>query len=440
MTVPASPTVSLAEATRAWARIAIHSFGGPAGQIATIHRVVVAERGWLTEAQFLHALGYCMLLPGPEAQQLVTYAGWRLHGVRGGLIAGSLFILPGFVAILALSIGYATFGQVAAVAAIFAGLKPAVFAIVMEALNRLGKRALPDRWAIGFAAAAFLGIFAFGVPFPVIIAVAGLAGASLGRQAGSPLPPEPAGGPPPEPRSRPSIGSVARTVALWLAVWFLPVIALLAVVGRDHILIRLAAFFSQTAVVTFGGAYSVLAYVAQEAVATFGWLSPAEMLDGLGLAETTPGPLIMVLQFVGYLAASRGMDGSPILAGVAGSVVTTWVTFAPCFLFVFAGAPYLEWLRGHRVLSAALAGIMAAVVGVVLNLTVWFALHVLFSEVTLTRIGPAELLVPRWSSIDLTAAFVATAALIAVFRFRIGMFPTLALGAGLGLISLLLGR
>lgn len=438
MTGPAPPPVSLGAATRAWVRIAIHSFGGPAGQIATIHRVVVAERGWLTEAQFLHALGYCMLLPGPEAQQLVTYAGWRLHGVRGGLIAGSLFILPGFLAILALSIGYATFGQVAVVAAMFGGLKPAVFAIVLDALIRLGKRALLGRWAIGLAAAAFLAIFAFAVPFPIIIVAAALAG-MLGRHGAAPLPPTTTE-PSQAASARPPTGQLIRTVVLWLAIWFVPVIILFGIVGRGHILIQLASFFSQTAVVTFGGAYSVLAYVAQEAVATFGWLSPGEMLDGLGLAETTPGPLIMVLQFVGYLAASRAMDGSPVLGGIAGSMVTTWVTFAPCFLFVFAGAPYVEWLRGHRVLSAALAGIMAAVVGVVLNLTVWFALHVLFGEVTPTGIGPMELLVPRWSSANLPALAIAVVALIAVFRYRVGMFPTLGMGAGLGAISWLLGR
>lgn len=425
--------VPLGEATAAFARIAAQSFGGPAGQIAVIHRIVVDEKAWLDEPQFLHALGYCMLLPGPEAQQLATYVGWLLHGVRGGLIAGTLFVLPGFLAILGLSVLYAGYGNVGLVAATLAGLKPAVFAIIVAAVIRLGRRALGTRTAWTIAAAAFVAIFVFAVPFPAIIVVAALLGYATARgRAATPVDVQVGA-------RAPSPARLVRTVLLWLAVWFVPVLALLVVLGRGHILVEEALFFSRAAVVTFGGAYAVLAYLAQQVVHGFGWLSPGEMLDGLGLAETTPGPLIMVVQFVGYLAASRQWPGvDPVLAGLAGSLVTVWVTFAPCFLFIFAGAPYIEWLRGHRGLSAALGGIMASVVGVVLNLALWFALHTVFRSVRLIDAGPLHLLVPVPGSIDLPVAAIAAGALVAAFRFRAGMFAVLAGGALAGVLIWLL--
>jgi chromate transporter len=430
------PAVPFRSALRAWVKVAAYSFGGPAGQIAVLHRVVVDERKWLTEDRFIHALSYCMLLPGPEAQQLATYVGWLLHGVRGGLAAGLLFILPGFVSILLLSIAYVAYREMGLVAAVFFGLKPAVAAIVAEAVVRLKRRALKGSLSTWIAAAAFVAIFFFDVPFPLIVigaAIAGLAGDRFGpRHAAA------------EPTARvavPRVGPLIRTVLTWLAIWLAPVAALLLIFGRDHVFVREAAFFSKVALVTFGGAYAVLAYVAQQAVDVFGWLTAGQMLDGLGLAETTPGPLIMVVQFVGFLGAA-GSPGTmdPLVAGVVGSVVTTWVTFAPCFLFIFAGAPYVEWLRGHRALTAALGGVMAAVVGVVLNLAVWFALHVVFAEVASTRVGPARLWIPELSSIDVAAALIAAGALVAVLRYRFGMFAVLGAGAAVGVLyKLVLG-
>lgn len=429
---PLAGRASLREATAAWAQVAAHSFGGPAGQIAVIHRVVVSEKKWLDEEQFLHALGYCMLLPGPEAQQLATYVGWLLHGTRGGLIAGLLFILPGFLSILLLSILYTTFGALGVVAAIFAGLKPAVLAVVVEALVRLKSRALPNVASVGIALAAFVAIFVFRVPFPLII----LAAAGWGYLANRGSVVSDAAK---DRTAAPSLLRLARTVSIWLIIWLAPVLALLLTLGPEHVLVREAAFFSKTAVVTFGGAYAVLAYLAQQAVEVFGWLTPGEMLDGLGLAETTPGPLIMVVQFVGYLAASREMGVDPILGGIAGSVVTTWVTFAPCFLFIFAGAPYVEWLRGHRGLSAAMGGIMAAVAGVVLNLAVWFGLHVVFGTVNSVEVGPARLWVPDLATVNLLALGIAIASAVALFRFRAGMLVVLAGGAVVGVVGWGLG-
>jgi chromate transporter len=372
-----------------------------------------------------------MLLPGPEAQQLATYLGWRLHGTRGGLTAGLLFVLPGFLSILALSLLYATYREVAVVAAVFHGLKPAVLAIVLEAVFRLKRRAVADRQSTALAALAFVAIFAFGVPFPAIVLGAGAAGFLLGR-------------PRSDSTGRPRTGSAdgaapvrytLRTAALWLAIWLAPVAVLWLGLGRGHVLVEAALFFSRAAVVTFGGAYAVLAYVAQQAVDVYHWLAPGEMLDGLGLAETTPGPLIMVVQFVAFLGAFRQAGGlHPILAGIAGSVVATWVTFAPCFLFVLAGAPWIERLRGNRTLNAALRGIMAAVVGVVLSLAVWFALHTVFREVRDVTWGPLSLPVPRLAGIDLGAGLIAALAAVAVFRFRWGMFAVLGAGAAAGVV------
>jgi chromate transporter len=431
---PATGPVPFGEATRAWARVAAQSFGGPAGQIAVLHRIAVQEKRWISERRFLQALGYCMFLPGPEAQQLATYLGWTLHGVRGGLVAGGLFILPGFASILALSVVYATLGETPALATIFYGLKPAVLAIVLQALRRLRLRALRDTQSVLVAAGAFVGMAAFGVPFPAVIAAAAVAGVALGIGAGHAGPPdgtadEP-GGAAGTPVARP-----LRTAVTWLAIWLLPVLALFAAFGPDHVFVRQAVFFSKAAVVTFGGAYAVLAYVAHHAVEVQSWLTPAEMLDGLALAETTPGPLIQVVQFVGFLGAHRSASGiDPLLAGILGSVITTWVTFAPCFFFVFVGAPLMEQLDRRPRLQAALAGITAAVVGVILNLALWFALHTLFGQVRAWSWGALRVELPVWSSIDVGAALIAALAVMLAFRLRAGMFTLLGFGVAAGLL------
>jgi len=433
---------AFAEAVRTWARIAALSFGGPAGQIAVMHRILVEEKRWIGEARFLHALNYCMLLPGPEAQQLAIYIGWLLHRTKGGLVAGVLFVLPGFVAIMALSMIYAAFGSVGIVQALFFGLKAAVLAIVIEAVMRIGRRALKNRVMVGIAAAAFLAIFAFGVPFPLIILAAGVVGYA-GGWAGLPAF-RPGGGGHgaghgpivadadtalgeelPD-HARPGVLWSLKVAAVCLVLWLGPVLALLLTVGSGDVFSQIAVFFSKMAVVTFGGAYAVLAYVAQAAVETYGWLRPGEMLDGLGMAETTPGPLIMVVQFVGFMGAFRAPgELPPLLAGALGGMLTTWVTFVPCFLWIFAGAPFVETLRSNRALSAALAAITAAVVGVVLNLAVWFALHVLFGELWEVRAFGLRLDVPVPASVNIASLLLAAAACVAVFRFRVGMIPVL---------------
>jgi chromate transporter len=425
--------VSRREALGVWVKVALHSFGGPAGQIAVIHRVVVDEKRWLSERRFLHAMSYCMLLPGPEAQQLVTYIGWLLHGVRGGLIAGGLFILPGFVSILVLSVLYAGYRDVGMVEGLFFGLKPAVLAVVIEAVVRLRRRALIGTVDVAIAAGAFLAIFAFGVPFPLVVAGAALAGLAANRSGNTATAGDgmPAGSAIP----LPSLLAAGRTAVVWLAIWLVPLIALLAALGPQHVFVREGVFFSKAAVVTFGGAYAVLAYVAQQAVETYQWLGPGEMLDGLGMAETTPGPLIQVVQFVGFMGGYRHAAGlQPMLAGVVGSIVTTWVTFAPCFLFIFVGAPFVEYLRGNRWLNAALRGITAAVVGVVLNLAVWFALHTLFGQVQTVEYGVVRTSVPLLATLDWRALIIAVGAMVAIFRFRIGMMATLGAAAIVGVV------
>lgn len=442
--------VPFGEALRVWARIALLSFGGPAGQIAVMHRIVVEEKRWIGETRFLHALNYCMLLPGPEAQQLAVYIGWLMHRGPGGLVAGILFVLPGAVAIMALSIIYALYGAAGPVQALFFGLKAAVLAIVVQAVIRIGGRALRNRAMVGLAAAAFLAIFVAGVPFPWIIAAAALAG-YLGHRAGLPAfqPSAAAGGGPADTPSRlgdgvpdhcrPSARRLATVLAIALPLWALPVVAAAAILGPGNVLAEIGLFFSRMAVVTFGGAYAVLAYVAQEAVQAYGWLQPGEMLDGLGMAETTPGPLIMVLQFVGFMAAFRAPGAlDPFLAGIAGGLMTTWVTFVPCFLFIFAGGPYIEALRGNRALGAALSAVTAAVVGVILNLSLWFALHSMFGEVRAVRPGLA-LELPVWSTLDPWAAGLGALAMIALFRVKLGFVATLAGCAALGIALHLAG-
>jgi chromate transporter len=438
----------LGEATRTWARVALLSFGGPAGQIAVMHRILVEEKRWIGERRFLHALNYCMLLPGPEAQQLAIYIGWLLNRTAGGLIAGGLFVAPGLVVLMALSILYARFGAVGAVGAFFFGLKAAVLVIVFEAVMRVGRRALKNRVMIGLAAGAFVALFAFAAPFPAVIAIAGLIG-FLGARAGHPAflggaaHGAPAAGEVSDADSllgdaipahaRPSLGWALRVCAVILTLWLAPTLIIGFTLGWDNVFSRIAVFFSKMAVVTFGGAYSVLAYVAQEAVHTQHWLRPGEMLDGLGMAETTPGPLIIVTQFVGFMGAFRGAQApSPLLAGVLGGLLTTWVTFTPCFLWIFLGAPFAEALREARALNGALRAITAAVVGVILNLAVWFALHLLFRQTTPIHQAGLALDAPVLSTLNWPSAVLTAAAAIAAFRFKVGMIPLLIACAAAG--------
>ena len=433
---------TLAQAARIWARIGLLSFGGPAGQIALMHRILVEENRWLGERRFLHALNYCMLLPGPEAMQLAVYIGWLMHRTLGGIIAGLLFVVPGMVAIMALSWIYAIWGDTGALEGLFFGLKAAVLAIVVQAVIRIGSRALRNRVMIGIAAASFVAIFAFGVPFPVIVLGAALAGL-LGAQAGLTAFRDggghgAAGGAPvadadtllgdgtPD-HTRVSAGWAARISAVFLGLWLLPVAALFLALGPQDVFAQIAGFFSVMAVVTFGGAYAVLAYVAQQAVETYGWLAPGEMLDGLGMAETTPGPLIMVTQFVGFMGALREAGGlPPLLAGTLGGLLTTWVTFLPCFLWIFLGAPFIERLRDNHALTAALTAVTAAVVGVILNLALWFGLHVLFDRLRPVAAMGLDLDLPVWRTLDPAALVLILAAMIAVFRLRAGTVPVLA--------------
>ncbi len=435
--------VPFGEAVRTWARVAALSFGGPAGQIALMHRVLVDEKEWISEERFLHALNYCMLLPGPEAQQLATYIGWLLHRTRGGLVAGTLFILPGFIAILALSILYAEYQQSGAVQALFFGLKPAVMAIVVEAVLRIGRRVLKNGVMASLAVLSFVGIFFFGVPFPVLILSAAVIGYIGGRvrpdrfvvikgHGGSSVAAESTAEAVVH-SVNPSWRRSLRITALFLTLWFGPLVALWLSLGANSVLVQEGIFFSKAAVVTFGGAYAVLAYIAQQAVERFGWLQPGEMLDGLGMAETTPGPLIMVVQFVGFMGAYRNPGPfDPLVAGILGSLVTTWVTFVPCFFWIFLGAPYIERLRGNRNLTAALSAVTAAVVGVIANLAVWFSLHTLFGRVHTESIAGMRLLLPDLATISWPACAVAVLAFLLTFYWKAGMALTLATSAAAG--------
>jgi chromate transporter len=426
----AHASVTFAEALGTWAKIGVLSFGGPAGQIALMHRVIVDEKRWLSDQQFLSALNFCMLLPGPEAMQLATYVGWRLHGVAGGLVAGLLFVVPGAVVVFALSAFYAAFGNVPLVAALFVGIKAAVLAIVLQALFKVSQRALKGAGDWFIAGAAFAAIFLFKVPFPLIILTAALVGYLRGGGAGA-VAVEVAG------EIRLSPARTVGTIAVWLAVWIVPLMALAIVLGGDHVLAKVSFFFSKLAVVTFGGAYAVLAYMAQEAVQNYGWLKPGEMLDGLGLAETTPGPLILVTEFVGFQAGFRSVGEAGTLASwgmaFAAAMVTLWATFAPCFLWIFAGAPYVERLSRAPRLKAALAGVTAAVVGVICNLSVWFALNVVFAKVERWQFGPIDVGLPQLGSFVLVAGCLSIVAVAILFVFRRGVITTLALCGALAL-------
>jgi chromate transporter len=435
--------VSLGDAFRVWVRVALLSFGGPAGQIAVMHRILVEEKHWIGEQRFLHALNYCMLLPGPEAHELAIYIGWLLHRVKGGLIAGILFVLPGLISLSVLSTIYVVFGQVGIVQALFFGLKAAVLAVVLEAVVRVGRRALKSTGLVVIAAAAFIGIFAFALPFPFIIlasAVIGYIGSTAGltwfKSSGGHGPAKEdtapalidaafARGVPAH--ARPSLTRAIRVTLIGGIIWLGPLVALYFVSGPSNVFTAIAAFNSKMAVVTFGGAYAVLAYMAQQAVEYYHWLKPSEMLVGLGFAETTPGPLISVVQFVGFMAAYRAPGSlDPVVSGLLGGFLAKWCTFVPPFIWIFLGGPYIEALIGNKSLNAALSAITAAVVGVILNLAVWFFLHSIFAQVNTVHAGVLSLAVPVPTSIQWPTLILALAAIVAMFRFKVGMIPIFA--------------
>lgn len=442
--------VPLSEAVKVWARVAALSFGGPAGQIAVIHRIVVDEKRWVGEHRFLHALNYCMLLPGPEAHQLAIYIGWLLNKTKGGMTAGLLFVLPGFLSILALSYVYVIFGDVTAIEGMFFGLKCAVLAVVIQAVFRIGSRALKNDVMVAIAAAAFVAIFLFHIPFPLIIIGAGIIGYFGGRAGLEPF--SPGGGHKSGQNliledkdsvlgedipvhAKPNLAWSLKVSGALAALWLVPVAALVLLLGWDNVFSKIGLFFSQMAVVTFGGAYAVFAYVAQAAVESYGWLRPGEMLDGLGMAETTPGPLIMVTQFVGFLAGYRDPATlSPLMAATLGAVLTTWVTFLPSFLWIFAGAPFIEKMRGNVALGGAMSAITAAVVGVILNLAIWFGLHILFSEVRMIVLGPMTLEVPVLASLLWPSLGLTVVAAFAIFRLKLSIIATLAISATAGIV------
>jgi len=444
------PWPSIGGAVVVWLRVAMLSFGGPAGQIAVMHRIIVEEKRWIDDARFIHSLNFCMLLPGPEAQQLATYIGWLMHRTRGGLIAGGLFVLPGLIAIMLLSWIYVVFGELEFVVWVFFGLKCAVLAIVFAALNKIGRRILHHPLLLAIAVASFILIFAVALPFPLIILLAGLIGflgAWFNLAAFNPLSHGPSDSPAtttatsllgdqlPE-HANASLARQLKLIAILLILWLTPLVLLLLLLGDASVYTNIVIFFSKMAVVTFGGAYAVLAYVAQAAVETFAWVKPDEMLDGLGMAETTPGPLIMVTQFVGFMAAFRDAGTlSPLLAGTLGGLLTTWVTFVPCFLWIFAGAPFIEKLRKSQHLSGALTAITAAVVGVIANLAIWFALHLLFEKVSQSEMGIFQLLIPELDSVNYLAALITILMLLAAFKFKLGSGWLILLAATIGLVS-----
>lgn len=434
-------TPTLREATAVWWRIGWLGFGGPAGQIALMHRELVEQRRWIGETRFLHALNYCMVLPGPEAQQLATYVGWLMHGARGGLVAGTLFVLPGIAVIGVLAALYVVFGALPAAQALFYGLKAAVLAVVVHAVVRVGRRALRGSMHVAMAAAAFIALQVFAVPFPLVIVAAGVVGLLAHRVHPRPVALDDDDGDGPAaidaitPSSTPAPLRTLATAGIVALGWIAPVAIAWSVLGRGHVLTQQGLLFGQAAVVTFGGAYAVLAYIAQRAVEDFGWLSPGEMVDGLALAETTPGPLVLVLQFVGFIAAYRnpGML-DPWLAAVLGALLTSWMTFVPSLFFVFVGAPYVERLRRNAWLQAALSAITAAVVGVILSLSAWFALHTLFARTQRIEHGPVQADWPAWSSLDPFALALCVVAFLMLHR-RWPLLRVLALCAVAGLLG-----
>ncbi|MDI5975725.1 chromate efflux transporter [Amycolatopsis magusensis] len=448
--VATGEVVPLRTAVRAWFLISLQTFGGPAGQIAVMQRTLVEEKRWISQQRFLHALNYCMLLPGPEAQQLAIYVGWLLNGRRGGIIAGTLFVLPGMLALLALSAIYVAFGDTTVVAAIFAGLAPAVVAIVAQAVWRVGRRSLGHPALITMAAVAFVALALFAVPFPVVIIAAAVLGWLLGRTKPHLMRANAKNatddGPPPLisddalHHEKPKLARSARILVIGVLLWAAPVVAVALFTGVGGIFTDQALFFSGTALVTFGGAYAVLAFVAQRAVEVYGWLSAGDMVRGLALAESTPGPLIMVVQFVAFLGAYHHPGAlDPWVAGVLASLLTTWVTFVPCFLFILLGAPYVERLRHNRTLSAALTGITSAVVGVIANLALYFALHTLFAQTRLWSAGPLHLTLPALDTFRPVAAVLTVLALVLVFGLRWPMLRVLLVCAALGAVAAFAG-
>ena len=438
--------VPFSEAVRVWFAISLQTFGGPAGQIAVMQHALVDQKRWIGQRRFLHALSFCTLLPGPEAQQLAIYIGWLLNGTRGGLVAGSLFVLPGMVALMALSAVYVVWGQSTIVAALFAGLAPAVLAIVAHAVVRVSKRAFGHPALLGVGVAAFLALSVFAVPFPIVLAAAAAAGLGLGRWAPSTMRVadvgEAADSEPPLiaddalHSEQPSWGHAAKVLGIGLFAWAVPIGAVVILTGTHSVFTQQGVFFSGAAVVTFGGAYAVLAYVAQRAVEVYGWLSPVEMVRGLALAETTPGPLIMVVQYVAFLGAYRHPGSmNPWVAAVVAALLTTWVTFVPCFIFIFLGAPSVEKLRGNQAISNALRGVTAAVVGVIANLGLYFAVHTLFSQVRTQAWGPLRLQVPHLDSLRPAAVVIAGVAAVLLFRHRWSVLRTLGVCAALGLVA-----
>jgi chromate transporter len=421
----AGSNVTLAQANRVWASVGLRSFGGPTAQIALMHRVLVVEQGWLGEREFLDALGFCMLLPGPEAMQLATYAGWKLHRVAGGLLAGLWFVIPGAIVVGTLAAIYATFGHVPLIVAAFAGIKATVLVLVIEAMLRIGRRALTERRQVAVAAGSLLSLGLFSVPYPLVVLVAGLLGWSWTVQPGAEAAPA---------RANASGLGTLRTIVTWLAIWLLPLAAVAAVLGPGHILSQLGVFFSKLAVVTFGGAYAVLGYMSQDVVTRHHWLTAGQMLDGLGLAETTPGPLILVTEFVGFVAAYSSQPHSSLAWGVAGALVALHATFAPCFLWIFAGAPHLVRIRSLPRLQGALAAITSAVLGVILSLALWFATHVLFARTHTFRLGPAHLLVPELASVAPRMLALSLVSALLLMRFRWSVHRVLGVAAGLSLL------
>ncbi|MBL8815414.1 MAG: chromate efflux transporter [Planctomyces sp.] len=448
--------VSFKDAFAVWCRVAGQSFGGPAGQIAVMHRILVDEKKWIDETGFLHALSYCMLLPGPEAQQLATYIGWLMHRTRGGLMAGILFVLPGFVTMMVLSIIYALWQETFFITALFFGMKPAVVAIIAESLIRIARRVLRSRYSWLIAGCSFLAVFLFAIPFPFVVAAAALIGliserffpdwfaSAQASQAESSKQAAHSSQAVPESNPRlelyapaPTWSRALRVSAVFLTLWWLPILLLAYFAPDDSVFLKEGLFFSKTAVVTFGGAYAVLAYIAQQAVDNYRWLKPGEMLDGLGMAETTPGPLIMVVQFVGFLGAYRNPGNlDPLLAGILGACLTTWVTFVPCFYWIFLGAPFVERMRRSRTVRGMLTSISAAVAGVILNITLWFAMNTLFSQVQVPENGWFRFPVPILESLSLPALAMTTIASVIVFWYKRGIGWTLLICCALGILFL----
>jgi chromate transporter len=447
---PSSP-LTLKAASKVWFSISLRTFGGPAGQIAVMHDELVEKRRWIGEQRFLHALSFCTLLPGPEAQQLAIYLGWLLNGTAGGLIAGILFVIPGYIALMALSAIYAQWGETVGIAAVFAGLGPAVLAIVAQALRRIGKRALTNNFLLSISVVSFLSLIVFNIPFPIVVAGAAIIGviANKSRPQWFVKPPVVVS----EQEVQPLIADEAlhgesatlagssKMLAIGLFLWALPVVVAAMALGRDHVFVKQGLFFSGTAVVTFGGAYAVLSYVAQRAVGVFHWLLPGEMVNGLALAETTPGPLIMVVQFVGFLGAFRNPgDLNPWVAAVIGSTLVVWVTFVPCFLFVFLGAPYIEGLRKNRSVSAGLTAVTAAVVGVIANLSVYFALHTMFEKTNNYSRGIIQTTIPDWGTLNIRSGLLTIVAAVLVFKYKRSTVQVMGICAITGGVLYLLAR